>query len=1106
MKTNYRSFFKKNLINFLLINFIFFIFVSKSFGQASAGDQPTVTETEIITPFDSIPRFCNSPTVVAQSNGLWSDQSIWSTNQVPSSGARVSIPQNIQVTYDANSSEGIDCIEIGAQGELSWAPDQDTLLHVSNLQILPNGTLTIGSDQNPINNQAEVVIQDIPLDVNGRDPRQYGNGIHGFGTVQVKGAPMDRTFIRFASEPLAGQTTLELEQSPLGWLPGDRLIIPDTRQIPFRKNKKYISQAEEPTIQAITGSTVTLNSPLVFDHLGPRDANGNVGPIELGMLPHVGNLSRNVIIRSVRLSETSKSSYCSGPQNVLDASNCVTRGHILLMERAAVDIRYAGLENLGRTTIGSLNNTSIDGSGNVASIGSNQIGRYSIHLHHVMGPVNETNTGNQFTLVGNVIEGMLKWGLAVHDSHYGLVKDNIAYDGQGSAITTEDGNESFNVFERNFVVHTKAGDQEQVLESPKRGGVFSGRKLFGTTRDGFWFSGMNNFLRDNVVANAPDFAYNYNGYYLSQDQPIPNFRGANMETDSTIQTALPVLESARNEAYGATGQGLWATWSKGCCNVGLNKEVSLFEGYRIWHVNHAGAEFFHENGNTLDDFILRNNPSISAQNEGGSLRFNSGFHFANSSYENGKTIFRNIDMQGFNVGIRMPLRPEDGTDEPNITLLENSFLKNYENIRVGLPNIDSMETIIRNVKTEPLNIQGVRGQPSQPTAIRMRYSLSRFTNLVNRSSRTYLYDFNAIPGNNFEVFFEEQAPDFLIPPEPSFNGRLKGCPESGLTNQQCFAKYSVAVASAIAPCIEQDGESSCNSARARATALGILGLVFPIGNTPIPNSLPIASFSPNNLSGNAPFSINFSGASSIDTDGTIVSYDWDFGDGSNASGVQVNHTFQNSGTFVVQLTVTDNDGDVDSALTTVAVTSAVDPASSRITTGLVALYDFNEGTGSTVLDQSGVSPVMNLDIENQSATTTWLPEALSIDSETILQPASTPIEFVDAFKATNEMTIEAWVKPSNASQTGPARLVTFSKDGSNRNFTLGQDGDDYQLRLRQSGSSSNGSPYLSTPNSTTTTNLTHIVVTKAANGDRTFYLDGNQVSSSNVPGDFSNWF
>ena len=159
-----------------------------------------------------------------------------------------------------------------------------------------------------------------------------------------------------------------------GWKAGDRLIVPDTRQVPFRKKQRYISQAEEPTVQAIAGSTVTLHSPLEFDHWGPRDANGEVGAIERSMLPHVGNLTRNVIIRSTRLTEASKTAYCLGAENVNAPSSCVTRGHTLFLRRATVDIRYARFEHLGRTTNDSLNNTSVDGNGTLTSIGLNQIG------------------------------------------------------------------------------------------------------------------------------------------------------------------------------------------------------------------------------------------------------------------------------------------------------------------------------------------------------------------------------------------------------------------------------------------------------------------------------------------------------------------------------------------------------------------------------------------------------------------------------------------------------------------------------------------------------------------------------------------------------------
>ena len=883
----------------LLVTSMFLVGHSLSFALTSDPAQPIVTETHIIAAHDTIPRLCTAPTVRAQTSGAWSDPTTWSTHQVPASEDRVWIPPDVTVIYDQHNDTEIDCIEIARHGELRWATDQTTRLRVTNLQVLPHGALTIGSADAPIagHHQAEVIIRDVPLDVVGQDPAQYGNGIHVFGAMSVHGATLDRTFMRFAREAHAGDATLELEHAPVGWKPGDRLLIPDTRQIAFRKKQKFISQAEEPTVLDTVGTSVTLSAPLQFDHAGPRDADGQVGPIELRMLPHVGNLTRNVIIRSTRLTDTAKTAYCMGSQNVNDAATCVTRGHVMLLSRAALDIRYARFENLGRTTTDALHNTTFDADGQVLSIGLNQIGRYAIHLHHVMGPVNPTNTGYQFTLLGNVVEGTLKWGITVHDTHYGLIKDNIVYDSQGASIATEDGSESFNVFERNFIVHTKAGDPEQILESPRRGGVLSNRKLFGATRDGFWFSGANNYVRDNVVANAPDFAYNYNGYYLTPHQPIPNFRGAHMETDATVHTALPVLESARNEAYGATGQGLWVTWSRGCCSVRRYTEVSLFKDYRIWHVNHSGAEFYHDNRNTLDGFILRNDPAVSAQSQGGSVRFNRGFHFANPSYENGQTIFRNIDMQGFNVGIRLPLRPEDGSDEPNVTILEDSYLKNYVNIEEGLPNIDHKETIIRNVKTDPLNIPALAGQPAQPTAIHMRYALSRFTKLVDRTSRTYVVDFNGIPGHDFEVYFEEQAPDYPIPPPPDFKGRLVGCPESNLTNQQCLATHGVAVAGIVAPCLERDGEANCAAARARAAALGIKGLVF---------------------------FANGSGGNGQDSDPPSE------GSSPNAAPVAVDDTASTPGT-PVQINLTGNDQDADNGVDPGSITIVEGPRHGAVT-------------------------------------------------------------------------------------------------------------------------------------------------------------------------------
>jgi len=54
--------------------------------------------------------------------------------------------------------------------------------------------------------------------------------------------------------------------------------------------------------------------------------------------------------------------------------------------------------------------------------------------------------------------------------------------------------------------------------------------------------------------------------------------------------------------------------------------------------------------------------------------------------------------------------------------------------------------------------------------------------------------------------------------------------------------------------------------------------------------------------------VSFNASLSSDQDGSLVSYRWDFGDGSSAAGVTVTHAYLTRGTFTVRLTVVDNLG------------------------------------------------------------------------------------------------------------------------------------------------------------------------------------------------------
>ncbi len=82
---------------------------------------------------------------------------------------------------------------------------------------------------------------------------------------------------------------------------------------------------------------------------------------------------------------------------------------------------------------------------------------------------------------------------------------------------------------------------------------------------------------------------------------------------------------------------------------------------------------------------------------------------------------------------------------------------------------------------------------------------------------------------------------------------------------------------------------------------------------------PIALIDLSADTGMAPFFVTCDGSGSVDADGSLVSYEWNFGDGPPASGEIVTHTYQTGGTFTVSLTVTDNEGKTDSTTKTLLV-------------------------------------------------------------------------------------------------------------------------------------------------------------------------------------------
>ncbi len=180
----------------------------------------------------------------------------------------------------------------------------------------------------------------------------------------------------------------------------------------------------------------------------------------------------------------------------------------------------------------------------------------------------------------------------------------------------------------------------------------------------------------------------------------------------------------------------------------------------------------------------------------------------------------------------------------------------------------------------------------------------------------------------------------------------------------------------------------------------------------------------------------------------------------------------------------------------------------RVTNGLQVLYEFNETSGSTISDTSGVGTPLNLTVLN-TADVSLNGERIDINNATILETSQTNDKIYQACKLSNELTVEAWVMADNLDLYGPARLVTHSSDGGARNFTLAQEGSGFVARLGTSTNTHYHNHYILNA-TVSTSNLQHIVFSRDASGQSRFYLDGNLVDSWNwdtvgSEGDFSTW-
>jgi hypothetical protein len=717
---------------------------------------PAYSQGLVAPPSSAFPRglpdLCPSPTIQSVTNGSWSNPSTWSPARVPTSSDRVRV--SAAVTYDATSR--VQCVAV--TGVLSVSRAVSTSIITPMLLVHPGGVLDWGSVSSPVPAavKAEIVLADQPIDL-AVDPEQYGGGLLVLGVYSSHGA--FKTGYVALGGMASGQTVVTAKAAPVGWAPQDILTLPDTRQV-------EVPNPSRPVLMAAAGSGLTLT---------PSSA---VRPVVVGESLHLGNLTRNVVVKS------------ENPSGV--------RGHVLAANDAIVDVRYTEFVNLGRTRWDAwVDSAQFDSFGNLLRTGNNQIGRYGIHFHHLMRPGSK--------VIGCAFRDTLKWAVALHRTNFTTISDNVMVDSGGAAIMTEDGSEYGNVIVRNLIVGSPG---TRSADSAGRS-----QKEFGFESSGGWLSGPMNTFSDNLIYNVLIGIV----MYPHESSPVPTPEGPK------LVNCTPIKELARNTvASSFYAMQLWDVGMRSAdynCEVGAESKVEDFHAWHIWkrgvyhypsnRVHHIRPRFISDPGQSL----------VSA---------NVGFDFGDYSQRNVKIT--GAYVYGFRTCVAVPNKMGDVRDMYGATATPMIITDPTFDCMTGIGAGTQWGVVGGGAWLVPRTVEVVnalfpRLMPGASNGLNLGISAATMAQAAQGSvtfnwivKELFLVRNYNGTGEDFQLFQKEQAPGFITP--NSF-GRHIGAPLPGFTNQYNLATYKVALGGELARCSNERPN--------------IYGFVCPLdGSTPPP--------------------------------------------------------------------------------------------------------------------------------------------------------------------------------------------------------------------------------------------------------------------------------
>lgn len=365
-----------------------------------------------------------------QTSYKWSDPNAWG-GTLPAAGATVIIPSNKYIVLDV-SPPALKGLQI--DGALVF-DDKDLALSSNWIMVHGSGRLEVGRTDKPFTKRATITLTGSDT---GENVMGMGTKLLGAmgGSIELVGEPNRTPWTKLSATAARGAKSITVADAT-GWRVGDRIVLASTDYDP--------TQAEDVTITAISGNTISFDKALLYSHFG-EVTNGIDERGEVGLLTH------NVVVQG-------------------DASSTGGfGGHMMVMAGSAARVIGVQFQRMGQ---------------------KGKLGRYPVHFH-LAG-----DESVSFLKDSSVFESYNRC-VTIHGTNNLLVSRNVAYNNIGHCYFFEDGVETGNRLEGNLAILAKKSKSgEEVIPSDNQPSSYwitnpsnslVGNVAAGSQDTGFWFA------------------------------------------------------------------------------------------------------------------------------------------------------------------------------------------------------------------------------------------------------------------------------------------------------------------------------------------------------------------------------------------------------------------------------------------------------------------------------------------------------------------------------------------------------------------------------------------------------------------------------------------